>query len=197
MTRDQLLRRALQLSALSIALSGMVGIVAVIAGIASDRLSLLGFGFDASIDAVASVVLVWRFRIESTHPHRAERAERIAEVVVSAVLIVLAAYLAFGAVQALVSASHPAASDIGLAISLISVLVLPPLSIAKRRVAAALDSGALRADSILTGIAALLALISLLALALSEMLGVAGADAIGGLIVAAVLAREGTSAFRT
>jgi divalent metal cation (Fe/Co/Zn/Cd) transporter len=170
--------------------------VAVVAGLASNRLSLLGFGFDASIDAIASVVLVWRFRIESTHPHHAERAERIAEVVVSAVLVILAAYLAVGAIQALASGSHPAATEIGLAISLISVVALPPLSLAKRRVATALDSGALRADSLLTGIAALLALISLLALALTELLGIAGADAIGGLIVAAVLAREGLSAFR-
>ncbi|MBI3752225.1 MAG: cation transporter [Chloroflexi bacterium] len=196
MPRDHLLRRALELSVLSIILSGIVGVVAVVAGLASGRLSLLGFGFDASIDAVASVVLVWRFRIERAHPHRAERAEQVAEIVVSAVLLVLAAYLAVGAVQALASGSNPAATDIGLGISGISVLALPPLSIAKRRVAAALDSGALRADSILTGIAALLALISLLALALTEALGIAGADAIGGLIVAAVLAREGISAFR-
>lgn len=196
MTRDQLLRRALELSALSIVLSGLAGGLAVVVGLATSRLSLLGFGFDATVDSVASVVLLWRFRIEATHPHRAERAERIAEVLVSVVLLVLAAYLAYGAVTALASGAHPQTSEIGVGISLVSLLALPPLSLAKRRVAASLESRALRADSILTGIAALLALISLLGFVVTEALGITGADAIGGLIVAAVLAREGISAFR-
>jgi len=58
MSRDRLLRRAIALSALSIVLSGILGVVAVAAGLASNRLSLLGFGFDAAIDSVASVVLL-------------------------------------------------------------------------------------------------------------------------------------------
>jgi divalent metal cation (Fe/Co/Zn/Cd) transporter len=159
----------------------------------SGRLSLLGFGFDASVDSIASIVLVWRFRIESTHPHRAARAEHLAELVVSGVLVVLALYLAVSGVQALASGAHPSTSVVGIAISIVSVALLPPLSLAKRRVATALDSGALRADSLLTGIAAVIALISLLAYILTETLGIAGADAVGGLIVAAVLAREGLS----
>jgi divalent metal cation (Fe/Co/Zn/Cd) transporter len=194
--RGPLLRRALQLSALSIVLSGLAGLFAVVAGLTSGRLSLLGFGFDATVDAIASVVLLWRFRIEAAQPHRAERAERIAELVVSGVLVLLAVYLAIGAIQALASGARPATTEVGIGISVVSVLVLPPLSLAKRRVAAALESGALRADSILTGIAALLALISLAGFVLTEVFGIVGADAIGGLIVAAVLAREGLPAFR-
>jgi divalent metal cation (Fe/Co/Zn/Cd) transporter len=191
--REPLLRRAIELSALSIALSGIVGVAAVLIGLVSGRLSLLGFGFDASVDSIASIVLVWRFRIESTHPHRAARAEHLAELVVSGVLVVLALYLAVSGVQALASGAHPSTSVVGIAISIVSVALLPPLSLAKRRVATALDSGALRADSLLTGIAAVIALISLLAYILTETLGIAGADAVGGLIAAAVLAREGLS----
>jgi len=196
MRRADLLRRAFLLSALSVGFSGVVGILAVAVGVASDRLSLLGFGFDATVDSAASVVLLWRFRIEASHPHHAERAERIAEVAVSVVLLVLGAYLGYGAAQALVSGAHPETSEIGIAISLLSVVALPPLALAKRRVALALESGALRADSILTAIAALLALISLAGFVLTEAFGIAGADAIGGLVVAVVLVREGLSAFR-
>lgn len=196
MDREHLLRRALELSALSVVLSGLVGVVAVVVGLASGRLSLLGFGFDATVDSVASVVLLWRFRSETTHPQRAERAERTAELVVSAVLVVLGAYLAIGAIQALLTGAHPATTEVGLAISIVSVLALPPLALAKRRVAAALESRALRVDSTLTGVAALLAMISLAGFVLTEAVGTGGADAIGGLIVAAVLAREGLSAFR-
>lgn len=189
--RDHLLRRALQLSAISVGFSGVVGIVAVVVGLALGRLSLLGFGFDSAVDSVASVVLIWRFRIESAEPHRAARAEHVAERVVGIVLLVLAAYLAISSIQALLAGSHPEASGLGIGISVVSVLALPPLALAKRRVATALESGALRGDSSLTGLAAILAAVSLLGFGLTELAGIAGADAVGGLIVAAVMAREG------
>ncbi|HZM72745.1 MAG TPA: cation transporter [Candidatus Polarisedimenticolia bacterium] len=196
MNRERLLERAFLLSAASVAISGVAGGFAVAVGLASGRLSLLGFGFDAAIDAVASVVLLWRFRIEARHPARAERAERLAERVVGGVLIVLGLYLGMSTIQALVGDSHPAATPIGLAISLVSVILLPPLSVAKARVAASLGSRALRADSILTAVAAALALISLAGFAATEWLGITWADAVGGLVIAVVLLREGASAFR-
>jgi divalent metal cation (Fe/Co/Zn/Cd) transporter len=195
-TRDQLLRRALQLSALSVGFSGLVGILAVGVGLATNRIALLGFGFDSAVDSVASVILLWRFRLERTEPQRADRAEAIAERIVGAVLVVLGLYVAISALQALASGVHPKVTEIGLAIPIVSVLVLPPLAVAKRRVADALGSGALRADSSLTGLAAILAGISLLSVALTQWLGIVGADAIGGLIVAGVMAREGLRPLR-
>jgi divalent metal cation (Fe/Co/Zn/Cd) transporter len=195
-TRVALLRRALLLSVLSILLAGATGVLAVVVGLASGSLSLLGFGFDAAIDSAASVALVWRFRIEAREPHRAERVETIAEAVVGVVLLVLAAYLGYGAVRALVDSTHPEASPVGIGLLLFSLVVLPPLAYAKHRTAAALSSGALRADSILTGIAALLALISLAGLGLSTAFGMTSADAVGALVVVVILFREGWSSLR-
>ena len=62
------LRRALRLSALSIVWSGVAGSIAIYAALATGSLSLLGFGADAVIDSIASVVLVWRFLVESRQP---------------------------------------------------------------------------------------------------------------------------------
>ena len=196
MERGALVQRALLLSLASVALSGLLGGLAIAVGIASNRLSLLGFGFDASIDAVASIVLVWRFRIETSHPHHAERAERVAERVVGAVLIALAIYLTFTAGRALLTGSRPESELVSLAISLTSLALLPLLALAKYRVARALESRALRADSVLTAVAAILALLSVVGFLLTEAFGVGWADAVGALIVAAVLVREGTAAFR-
>ncbi len=189
--RETLLRRALALSVLSIVINGIAGGTAVAVGLTSGSLSLLGFGFDAAIDSAASVALVWRFRIEAREPHRAERVEKIAESIVGAVLLVLAAYLAISAVRALMSDAHPEGTLVGTALLLCSVVVLPPLAVAKYRVASKAESGALRADSILTGIAALLAVISLIGLAVSEALGLTWADAVGALVVSVILVREG------
>lgn len=190
-SRDQALRWALALSILSIVINGIAGGSAVILGVTGGSLSLLGFGFDAAIDSAASVALVWRFMIEAREPHRAERVEKIAEAIVGAVLLVLAVYLGVNAIRALAANAHPEATTIGTALLVFSVVVLPPLALAKHRVARALGSGALRADSLLTGIAALLALISLLGLGLSTALGLTWADAVGALVVAAILLREG------
>ena len=185
------LRHALRLSYLSIALSGLLGGTAVVVGLASESLSLLGFGLDAAIDSAASVVLVWRFRIEVHDHHRADRVERLAETAVGGVLLVLAAYLAISAVNALVNDAHPEASTVRTVLLLAAVVVLPPLALAKYRTARALRSGALRADSILTGIAALLGAIGLVSLVLDQLLHVAWADAVGALAIAVIIAREG------
>jgi len=195
-TRADLLRRALLLSITSIVLSGVLGGLAVAIGLVSGRLSLLGFGFDAAIDSIASIVLVWRFRLEARHPARAEHAERVAERGVGAVLLGLAIYLGYTAARALATGAHPESTTAGLVLSLASVVLLPPLAIAKYRVARALDSGALRADSVLTGVAAVLALFALLGFVLTEALRLEWADSAAALVVAIVLAREGATAFR-
>ena len=196
MTRADLLRRALLLSITSIVLSGVLGGLAVAIGLVSGRLSLLGFGFDAAIDSIASIVLVWRFRLEARHPARAEHAERVAERGVGAVLLGLAIYLGYTAARALATGAHPESTTTGLVLSLASIVLLPPLAIAKYRVARALDSGALRADSVLTGVAAVLALFALLGFVLTEALRLEWADSAAALVVAIVLAREGAAAFR-
>jgi divalent metal cation (Fe/Co/Zn/Cd) transporter len=78
----------------------------------------------------------------------------------------------------------------------VSLVILPPLAVAKYRTARRLESGALRADSILTGIAALLAAIGLVSLGLSEVLGLTWADSAGALVVAAIVLREGLGSVR-
>jgi divalent metal cation (Fe/Co/Zn/Cd) transporter len=192
-TRERHLSRALRLSALSIVWSGVVGSIATSTALASGSLSLLGFGVDAVIDSVASMVLIWRFRAETRSPDRAARVEHLAERVVGVALLALALYLAAGAVRSLASQSQPESSTLSLALLLASVLVLPPLAYAKYRVAAHLGSGALRLDSILTAVAAVLAVISLASLASSQALGFWWADALGALVVAGIIAREGMS----
>jgi divalent metal cation (Fe/Co/Zn/Cd) transporter len=185
------------LSVLSVVISGIVGGVAVSVALTSGSLSLLGFGFDAAIDSAASIVLVWRFRIERQHPHRAEHVERLAEISVGVVFIVLAVYLGVSAGRALAGNEHPDATVTGLALLLFSLIALPPLALAKYRVATLVRSGALRADSLLTGLAAVLALISLVGLGLTQTFGLTWPDAVGALVVAVVLGREGWTSLRT
>lgn len=195
--RGRYLRLALAISAASVAWSGIVGAIAVYTAISSGSLSLLGFGADAVIDSVASVVLIWRYLVETAQPARADRVEQLAERAVGLALVALAVYLALGAVRALAVQAHPEGTPASLALLLASALVLPPLAAAKHRIAGYLGSGALRADSILTAVAGLLAVISLASLAATGALGLWWADAVAALIVAAIVVREGWGSFRS
>jgi divalent metal cation (Fe/Co/Zn/Cd) transporter len=190
-TRATQLRRALWLSAFSVAWSGVVGSIAAVVAVTSGALSLLGFGVDAVIDAAASVTLIWRFLIEAKRPARADAVERAAERVIGVALLALAIYLIAGSIVALASQKHPEASTWGTVLLVASIIVLPGLAAAKYRVASRLESRALRLDSILTAVAALLGVISLASLIASEALGLWWADAVGALVVAAIIGREG------
>jgi divalent metal cation (Fe/Co/Zn/Cd) transporter len=185
------LRRALALSAISVAWSGIAGSIGIYGALSGGSLALLGFGVDAIIDSAASVALIWRFLVETRQPERAHRVERIAERVVGVALVALALYLAAGSLRSLAAHADPQVSAASLALLVASVLVLPPLAFGKYRVAARLGSGALRADSVLTGVAAGLALITLASLVLSSVFGLWWADAVAALIVAAIAVREG------
>ena len=196
-SRPALLRRALWLSVLSIAWNGIAGSIAVAVALGSGSLSLLGFGADAVIDSVASVALIWRFLVEARQPVRAARVERLAERVVGIALIALALYLVVGSVRSLAAQAQPDASLVAVALLLASAVALPPLALAKYRIAARLGSRALRADSILTAVAGLLAVVSLVSLWLTQTFGLWWADAVAALIVAAIVAREGWEASRS
>ena len=171
--------------------NGVAGSLAAYVALVSGSLSLLGFGVDAVIDSIASVALIWRFRVESAQPVRAAQVERMAERIVGIALILLAVYLVVGSIRALATQSHPDMSFASVALLLASVVVLPPLARAKYLVARQLSSGALRLDSILTAVAALLAAISLTSLAASDRLGLWWADAVAAIMVAVILDREG------
>jgi divalent metal cation (Fe/Co/Zn/Cd) transporter len=190
------LRSALLLSVLSVAWNGIAGGCAVVIALSTGSLALLGFGFDAAIDSVASVALIWRFAAEHGQPHRADRVERVAALVVGAVLVVLGVYLGLASLRALVDHTTHEVSTLAVALLVASALVLPPLGIAKYRTAQRLESMALRSDSILTLVAALLAVVGLISALLVTTIGVWWADPLGGLVVAVVLLREGVQGVR-
>ena len=174
----------------------MTGGSAVILALSTGSLSLLGFGFDAAVDSIASIALIWRFAAERGQPHRADRVESVAAMVVGAVLIVLGVYLGYQSFVAILAQPAHETSTAAIALLVVSAIVLPPLGIAKRRVADRLASGALRGDSVLTLVAGLLAVVGLVSALLTTTLGLRWADAAGGLLVALVLVREGAGGLR-
>ena len=194
--REDDLASAIRLSLLTIAWNVVSGALALAASFATGAISLAGLGFNAIVDSVASAVLVWRFSVEARTPERADRIEHVARVFVGWTLIAVAIYLAEEAIRDLATGSGAEDSVVAIAIAAAAVAVLTPLAIAKRRVAGRLGSRALHADSVLSAMGAALAVVTLCAAALSEWLGLTSADAIAGLIIAALLVREGIGSLR-
>ena len=184
------LHRAIRLSQASIAWTLVSGTSAAAVGIVVGGLSLTGYGLDAMADGAASAIILHRFHTERREPHRADALERRAARLVAVALVLIGLLLGISAVHALVTHHSPDATALGVGIAAASMVVLPPLAIAKRRTAARLGSAALRADGMLTAVAALLALGGLLGLVLGPAFGWWWADSVIALTVVAVLVRE-------
>lgn len=73
----RLARRARLLSWISLGWLGIEGGIAILAAILAGSVVLLGFGIDSAIEALASIIVVWRFSSGRTLSDRAEtRAQR-------------------------------------------------------------------------------------------------------------------------
>ncbi len=173
---------------LSVAFGLVSGAVSIAAGLGGHSLGVLAVGLGVLADVTGSATLIWRFRAELRNPAVSCRRERQSAVVVALALAVVAVVLVVESVPALIQGSHPSASALPLAAAAVSLVVLTPLALAKRRLGRQMNSRALRGDGTLSGIGAATSFLALAALALYQLLGWWWADRITALIVAAVAA---------
>lgn len=166
--------------------------IAITAGVFAGSIALVGFGADSVIESLSSLVLLWRLQSHEAD----ERRERLALRLVGVCFLILAAYVAFDAVHSLIRRELPDASFVGIGLAVVSLIVMPVLAGAKRRVAARLDSAALAADSRQTDLCAYLSAILLGGLALNAAFGWWWADPVAALIMVPIIIREGTQALR-
>ena len=170
-------------------------LVAVAAGVASGSIALVGFGFDSAIEVLSSLAALWRLRHDGDDARR-EGAERRALRLIGVCFLLLSAYVAWSAVVSLVRHQGADTSLTGIVLAALSLLVMPTLVHFKRRVARALASGALAAESRQTEVCAYLSAILLVGLGLNASLGWWWADSAAALVMAPLIAREGWAALR-
>ncbi|HEY1776767.1 MAG TPA: hypothetical protein VGG41_11465 [Solirubrobacteraceae bacterium] len=183
---------AIRVSVLSITWGFIVGAAALVSGVQAGAIALVGFGAGSLVDASASCVLVWRFRLELVGRADIDRMELRATRAVGAVLVLVGVYLAVSAIVELAGSSVPERSTLGIVLTAASLLVLPVLGRRKLRLAVEVGSRALRGDGFLSLAGAALAAATLLSVALDQGLGWWWSDAVAALVIAAVLAAEGS-----
>lgn len=166
--------------------------VAIGAGVAAGSIALVGFGTDSVIESLSGAVLLWRLQAHAADEARERRALQL----VGWSFLLLAAYVAFEAGRDLLRQEPPETSFIGIGLAVASLIVMPLLARAKRRVAARLDSRALAADARQTDLCAWLSAILLGGLGLNALLGWWWADPVAALVMVPIIAREGGQALR-
>jgi len=196
--RRGLVRRGLRLEYLTVGWNVLEGFVAVVAGMASGSVALVGFGLDSFVETISGAVLIWRLREEDrgADPERIEQVERRAERLVGVAFLLLAAYVAVEAVMSLLAGDTPEASPVGIVLTTVSIAVMVWLAAAKLGVGQALGSRALIADSRQTRACWYLSMVTLAGLAANAVAGWWWADAVAALAIAVLLVREGLEALR-
>jgi divalent metal cation (Fe/Co/Zn/Cd) transporter len=167
--------------------------VSIAAGLAAGSVALVGFGIDSAIEAIASVIVIWRFTGARTLSLLSElRAQRL----VAVSFFLLAPYIAIDAVIALVSGRHPETTYVGIALAGTSLLICPWLGQAKRRVGALLDSSATAGEGRQNLLCAGLAGAVLVGLLANTLWGLWWLDPAIALAIAVVAVREGVQSWR-
>ena len=192
-TYRRLARRVTWLSWASLGYMTLEGTVAILAGILAGSVALIGFGLDSAIEGFASAIIVWRFtgsRIFSA------AAETRAQKLVAIQFLVLAPYVAFESVQAIVTGERADVSWLGIALSASSVVVMPALGIAKQRIADQIGSAATKGEGRQNMLCAYLAGALLVGLLGNALVGAWWLAPAIGLLIAAVAVKEGLEAWR-
>ena len=195
MDRPALIRRGKVLEYATVGYNSLEGIIAIAAGLMAGSIALVGFGFDSVIEVISGVTLLWRLHADVDEEKR-ERVEQRALRIVGASFLLLAAYVTFDALKALVLREPPDESVIGIVLAAVSLVVMPFLVRAKRRVAGAIGSRALNADATQTALCTYLSAILLAGLLLNATLGWWWADPVAAMVMVPIIVREGLEGIR-
>lgn len=191
--RKKLVRRAKLLAWLGVGWHGIEAAVALGAGIAAGSIALLGFGADSLVESVAGFVLLWRFAASRAD---SENAERRAQKLISLTFYLIAAYVGFEAVRNLLAGERPDVSWVGIGLAGITLLTMPPLAIAKARLAEKLGSPATKSEGQQNMLCAYLSAALLVGLGTNALFGLWWADPITALLIAGVAIKEGRESWR-
>ncbi|MEO6323212.1 MAG: cation transporter [Thermoanaerobaculia bacterium] len=188
--RLQLIARGKRLEYVTIAYNCIEGVVALGTGLLAGSVALVGFGFDSGIEVFSALALLWRLQSDADEARRA-RIEKRALRVVGASFLLLAAYVTLNSSRSLLFHLAPKSSSAGIVLAAASVVVMPLLMRAKKRVARGLGSAALDADATQTEFCAYLSAILLAGLGLNALFGWWWADSAAALVMVPLIVREG------
>jgi divalent metal cation (Fe/Co/Zn/Cd) transporter len=190
MTRAAISRRGRNLEYFTIAWNTLEGLVAIVVGAIAGSISLVGFGIDSFIEVTSGAALLWRMAVDADI-HERERNEKRALRVVGLCFIGLSVYIAYESIADLLHERASEHSIPGMILACVSLVVMPVLSRAKRKVGTELGSTAMHADAKQTEFCTYLSAILLGGLVMNSLFGAWWADPTAALIMVPIIAKEG------
>lgn len=189
--RAVLTRRIRLFVAATITYNVIEAIIAISAGTIASSSALIGFGLDSIVEVLSAAAVAWQFAGRDP-----EAREKTALRLIAFSFFGLAAFVTFDAIRALLGASEPQPSLVGIILAAVSLAVMPFLSWAQRRAGRELGSRSAVADSKQTLLCTYLSGVLLVGLLLNSTLGWSWADPIAALVIAAVAVKEGLEAWK-
>jgi len=198
--RSDNVRFALLLTYITIGWMTIEGAASLLLGWASKSLLLEAFGIDSIIELFSATVLLWRLRIEASGTATSEHVnfvERRAARLIGYSLYALIAYVILNSGYGLfiakrITDTHE--SVWGILIGLVAKIGMPILAAYKLKVAAHLNSRALRADAIESITCGYLSIVLMIGLAATWLLGWWWLDSVAALGLIPFLVREARAA---
>lgn len=171
--------------------------LALWAGFHDRSISLEAFGLDSIIELALGAVLVWRLVLESrgADEGRIERAERRANWWAGIVFYALAIVIALGSALTFWTRTESEPGPLGIGLAVASVIVMPIIATAKKRVGTAIGSEALKAEASCTWVCAYMSATLLVGLLLTRYLGWWWADPLAALGILYWIVGEGRESF--
>ena len=187
--------RAVRLEQLTIGYNVVEGVVAVAAGLAAGLVSLIGFGIDSAIEVAAASVVLHRLYADIRGGHVDEAKERRALRFIAVTFFALAAYVSVEGVRDLLGDEKPDTSAVGIALTGLSVLIMPTLARFKRQAGEAMGSRLVITDAAETKLCAWLSVSTFVGLLAYSVVGWTWLDPVAGFVIAAFAVQEGREAW--
>src|SRR5437899_6863373 len=199
-SRADAVRFALLLTYITLGWMTIEGAASLLLGGASKSLLLEAFGIDSVIELFSAAVLLWRLRVEASGTATSEQVnlvEHRAARLIGYSLYALVAYVILNSGYGLfiakrITDTHE--SVWGILIGLVAKIGMPILAAYKLKVAARLNSRALRADAIESITCGYLSIVLMVGLAATRILGWWWLDSVAALALCPVLIKEARAA---
>lgn len=186
--RAKWIRRAQLLAGAGVGWHAIEAAVAMLAGVLAGSIALVGFGADSVVEALAGVIVLWRFAAVRA---ASEQAERRAQQLIAVSFFLIAAYVGVEAIRSLLGGEIPRASWLGIGLAAVTTVTMPLLAQAKARVGDRLGSAATKSEGQQNMLCAYLSIALLVGLGANALLGWWWADPLTALAIAGVAVKEG------
>ena len=187
--------RGIRLEQFTIFYNVFEGIIAITAGLIASYISLIGFGVDSGIEVFAAVLVLTRLRAQFYGGEFDETKERGALKLIGLTFFVLAIYVSVSSLRNLYFGSTPEVSEVGIALTLLSVLIMPSLAHLKMKTGKQIGSILLIADAKETRLCAWLSVSTLAGLVSLYLFEWSWLDSVASLIIAVFAVMEGREAW--